>query len=99
MFHIFYKNNDPITARGLIPTAWYARFVIQNPPARIPTQESWTMFMNWILHRAQHPYYERQGAVKALETIQFSISTHRGCYGECNFCAIAVHEGTYNSLA
>jgi len=41
----------------------------------------------------QHPYYEAQGAVKALETIQFSISTHRGCYGECNFCAIAVHEG------
>jgi uncharacterized radical SAM protein YgiQ len=33
------------------------------------------------------------GPVKALETIQFSISTHRGCYGECNFCAIAVHEG------
>ncbi len=43
--------------------------------------------------RLQHPYYERQGPVKAQETIQFSISTHRGCYGECNFCAIAVHEG------
>ena len=44
--------------------------------------------------RLQHPYYEAQGKVKALETIGFSISTHRGCYGECNFCAIAVHEGT-----
>jgi len=43
--------------------------------------------------RAQHPYYEKQGSVKALETIKFSISTHRGCYGECNFCAITVHEG------
>jgi uncharacterized radical SAM protein YgiQ len=43
--------------------------------------------------RAQHPYYAQQGDVKALETIQFSIPTHRGCYGECNFCAIAVHEG------
>ena len=31
--------------------------------------------------------------VRALDTIGFSISTHRGCYGECNFCAIAVHEG------
>ena len=31
--------------------------------------------------------------MKALETIRFSIPTHRGCYGECNFCAIAVHEG------
>ena len=43
--------------------------------------------------RAVHPHYARQGHVKALETIQFSITTHRGCYGECNFCAIAVHEG------
>jgi uncharacterized radical SAM protein YgiQ len=43
--------------------------------------------------RAQHPYYEKDGKVKALETIRFSIPTHRGCYGECNFCAIAVHEG------
>jgi uncharacterized radical SAM protein YgiQ len=31
--------------------------------------------------------------VRALETIRFSVSTHRGCYGECNFCSIAVHEG------
>jgi uncharacterized radical SAM protein YgiQ len=43
--------------------------------------------------RAQHPYYQKQGKVTALETIRFSLSTHRGCYGECNFCAIAVHEG------
>jgi len=43
--------------------------------------------------RVQHPYYEKYGPVRALDTIGFSISTHRGCYGECNFCAIAVHEG------
>ncbi len=43
--------------------------------------------------RRQHPYYESQGKVRALETIQFSIPTHRGCYGECSFCAIAIHEG------
>ena len=43
--------------------------------------------------RDVHPYYKAQGAVKALETIRFSVTTHRGCYGECNFCAIAVHEG------
>jgi len=42
---------------------------------------------------AVHPYYAAQGEVRALETIRFSIPTHRGCYGECNFCAIAMHEG------
>ena len=43
--------------------------------------------------RAQHPFYEKHGPVKALETIKFSVATHRGCYGECNFCSIAVHQG------
>jgi uncharacterized radical SAM protein YgiQ len=43
--------------------------------------------------RDVHPYDRRGGKVRALETIRFSIPTHRGCYGECHFCAIAVHEG------
>jgi uncharacterized radical SAM protein YgiQ len=43
--------------------------------------------------RDLHPFYAKQGDVRALETIKFSIATHRGCYGECNFCSIAVHQG------
>ena len=43
--------------------------------------------------RAPSPFYEELGPVKALETIRFSLTTHRGCYGECNFCSIAVHQG------
>ncbi|OQY07795.1 MAG: YgiQ family radical SAM protein [Desulfobacteraceae bacterium 4572_123] len=43
--------------------------------------------------RDLHPFYKKQGHVKALATIKFSLTTHRGCYGECNFCAIAVHQG------
>jgi len=92
MFHMFYQNNDPITARGLYQQH-ANRFVIQNPPALTPTQEEIDKIYGFDYARIQHPYYEAQGQVKALETIQFSISTHRGCYGECNFCAIAVHEG------
>ncbi len=49
--------------------------------------------MNWSYERDLHPYYRKQGEVRALETIRFSVSTHRGCYGECSFCAIAVHQG------
>ena len=44
--------------------------------------------------RDAHPYYSSQGTIPALSTIRFSLSTHRGCYGECRFCAIAVHQGT-----
>lgn len=91
-FHTFYKNNDPLTAKGLIQ-AHGDRYLVQNPPAFPLSQKDLDRIYDLPFERRQHPYYEKQGNVKALETIRFSISTHRGCYGECNFCAIAVHEG------
>ncbi|NPV86048.1 MAG: YgiQ family radical SAM protein [Anaerolineae bacterium] len=92
MFHIFYRNNEPATAQGLCQQHG-DRFLVQNPPAPYLPQTELDKIFALPFERAQHPYYETLGKVKALETIRFSISTHRGCYGECNFCAIAVHEG------
>ena len=92
MFHTFYHNNDPISARGLAQLHG-DRYLIQNPPYPNLSQEDLDHVYGLDYERDQHPYYARQGKVKALETIRFSIPTHRGCYGECNFCAIAVHEG------
>ena len=91
-FHTFYKNNDALTAKGL-QQAHGDRYLIQNPPAFPLSQKDLDRIYDLPFERKQHPYYETLGKVKALETIRFSISTHRGCYGECNFCAIAVHEG------
>jgi uncharacterized radical SAM protein YgiQ len=93
MFHSFYRNNDPISARGLTQKHG-DRFLVQNPPAFTESQAELDAIYSLDFENRQHPYYEQQGKVKALETIGFSISTHRGCYGECNFCAISVHEGT-----
>ena len=92
MFHTFYKNNDPVSGRGLFQRHG-DRFLVQNPPAPYQSQAELDAVYALDFERAQHPYYEAQGQVRALDTIRFSISTHRGCYGECNFCAIAVHEG------
>ena len=92
MFHTFYRNNEPVTAKGLCQQHG-DRWLIQNPPAPNPTQAELDSIYALDFERAQHPFYEKKGPVKALETIAFSIATHRGCYGECNFCAIAVHEG------
>ena len=92
MFHAFYKNNDPLSARGLAQKHGN-RWLVQNPPAAYPTQSELDAVYALPFQRAQHPYYERQGKARALETIRFSINTHHGCYGECNFCSIAVHEG------
>ena len=92
MFHTFYQNCDPITAKGLLQKHG-SRYLVQNPPGNYPTQAELDSFYALDFERAQHPYYQRQGEVRALDTIRFSVSTHRGCYGECNFCSIAVHEG------
>ena len=92
MFHLFYKNNDPINAKGLAQKHG-DRFLIQNPPQHHLSSEELDRIHELDFERDVHPYYKSQGKVKALETTQFSINSHRGCYGECNFCSIAVHQG------
>jgi uncharacterized radical SAM protein YgiQ len=92
MFNLFYLNNDPISAKGLVQKHGN-RFLIQNPPQFNPTTEEMDYYHDLKYERETHPFYRKWGEVKALDTIRFSINTHRGCYGECNFCAIAVHQG------
>ena len=92
MFHTFYRNNDPRSARGL--TQRYAnRYLIHNRPAPYLSQNELDEVYALDYEGRAHPIYDDKGAIKALDTIQFAVNTHRGCYGECNFCAIAVHEG------
>ncbi|MBU0993190.1 MAG: YgiQ family radical SAM protein [Proteobacteria bacterium] len=92
MFHLFYQNNDPLTARTLYQQQ-DARYLVQNPPARYLATEELDQVYGLDFERDLHPYYKRSGDVRALDTIRFSITTHRGCYGECNFCAISTHQG------
>ncbi len=92
MFNTFYLNNDPLSAKGLVQKHG-ERFLIQNPPQYNPTTEELDYYHDLQYERDTHPYYKKWGKVRALDTIRFSINTHRGCYGECNFCAIAVHQG------
>jgi len=92
MFKTFYDNNDPVSGKGLCQQQ-DARYLIHNPPAEYLSQEELDWLYTLPFTRDQHPHYEKQGKVKALETIRFSLAGHRGCYGECNFCAITVHDG------
>ncbi|MFW6135978.1 MAG: YgiQ family radical SAM protein [Chloroflexota bacterium] len=92
MFHAFYQNNDPQNARGLMQR-YGERYLIQNPPAPYLTQEELDEVYALDFERDAHPYDREQGEIRALETITWAVNTHRGCYGECNFCAIGVHEG------
>jgi uncharacterized radical SAM protein YgiQ len=92
MFDIFYKNNDPISAKGLYQKV-DSRYLIQNPPSPYLNSAELDSVSELDYERDVHPYHKKDGAVRALETIKFSITTHQGCYGECNFCAIGVHQG------
>lgn len=92
LFDHFYDNNDPISADGLCQKV-DDRYLIQNPPCDYLNEEEMDANASLPFTREQHPYYEKFGKVKCLETIKFSIMTHQGCWGECNFCAIGVHQG------
>jgi len=92
MFHDFYNNNDPKTAMPLAQKHG-ERYLIQNTPQKYLSTAELDKVYALKYERDQHPFYQKQGSVKCLDTIRFSILTHRGCYGECNFCSIAVHQG------
>ena len=91
-FKIFYDNNDPLSAKGLCQKQ-DTRYLIQNPPAPYLEGAELDKVFELDYERAVHPFYVKQGEVKAIETIKYSITSHLGCFGECNFCAIAVHQG------
>ncbi len=92
MFDTFYQNNDPISAKGLCEKV-DTRYLIQNPPADYLDEKEMDSVAELPYTRELHPFHQKEGKVKCLETIKFSITTHQGCWGECNFCAIGVHQG------
>lgn len=89
---IFSANQDPVTAKALIQKH-DTRWLIHNPPSPVLTGEELDEVHEhpWMLDAPES--IASQGAIRALDTIRFAITTHRGCYGNCNFCAIAVHQG------
>ena len=85
-------NQDEITGRTLIQRQQH-KMLVQNPPMEaLTTQE-----MDWVYSlpymRTYHPVYETQGGVPAIREVEFSITHNRGCFGACNFCSIAFHQG------
>ena len=92
MNRLFSDNQEAQTAKPLIQLI-DTRNLIHNPPAELLSTEELDEVYNLPYEQDVHPECARRGKVKAIDTIRFSITTHRGCYGACNFCAIAVHQG------
>jgi uncharacterized radical SAM protein YgiQ len=68
-------------------------YVIQNPPAPPLNEEEMDAVYSYPYTYCSHPSYTVRGGVPALHEVQFSITTHRGCFGACSFCAIHFHQG------
>ncbi len=92
LFNMFYDNNDPLSAKGLCQKV-DSRYLIQNPPCHYLNEPQMDKLSALPYTRKPHPYYAKDGKIKCLDTIGYSITTHHGCWGECNFCAIGVHQG------
>lgn len=92
MFHLFYKNQNPYSGKTL-SQKYDDRYLIHNPPSFPLTTKALDAIYELDYQREVHPYYSKWGKVRALDTIKFSLTSHRGCFGECNFCAITVHQG------
>lgn len=92
MFNLFYQNCNPNNACGLYQK-YDNRYLVHNPPAPHLKQKELDDIYELPYTRDVHPFYLKGGIVRAQDTIKFSITSHRGCFGECNYCAIAIHQG------
>lgn len=69
------------------------RVVIQNPPQQPLATAELDRLYDLPFARAWHPRYDEAGGIRAFETVRTSITAHRGCCGDCSFCAITAHQG------
>lgn len=72
-----------------------SRMLVQNQPAIPLSQEELDAVYALPYMRTYHPMYEKDGGVPGIEEVRFSISHNRGCFGACNFCSLAFHQGRY----
>ena len=89
-----YDEQDHVRGKALLQRHG-RRVMIQNPPAMPLTTEEMDHVYALPYMRTYHPSYEALGGVPAIQEVQFSIIHNRGCFGACNFCALAFHQGRY----
>lgn len=91
-FNTQYENTDPFVAKNLIEPydGW---FVVQNQPTLPLNQFQIDSVYDLPYMRRWHPSYDKIGPIPAIEEVQFSLISNRGCFGGCNFCALTFHQG------
>ncbi|MBR4205385.1 MAG: YgiQ family radical SAM protein [Clostridia bacterium] len=91
-FRIQYYNNDAIRGKAIVEY-YDEKMLVVNPPQPPLEREELDEVYALPYARTYHPMYEKDGGVPAIKEVRFSITHNRGCFGGCNFCAIAFHQG------
>lgn len=92
-FMIQYNNTDAHTAKTLVERYPGKVLVVQNPPAMPLTMQEMDDIYDYPYMGTSHPCYDAFFGVPAVREIQFSITSCRGCFGACSFCALTFHQG------
>jgi len=91
-YKLEYYEQDSINGRTIIQK-YGDRYLVQNPPQEDLTQAEMDMAYDLPYTRTYHPTYEAKGGIPAIQEVEFSITSHRGCFGSCSFCALTFHQG------
>lgn len=87
-----YREQNPFIGKTLIQKHG-DKYLVQNPPAMPLDTAELDEVYGLPYMRTYHPMYEECGGIKAIDEVKFSLAANRGCYGNCNFCALAFHQG------
>lgn len=87
-----YNNQDPLNSKRLIQPHG-SKFVVCNLPQQPLETDELDEVYALPFERTYHPMYEPAGGVPAINEVQFSLASSRGCFGGCNFCALTFHQG------
>ncbi|MBQ7338042.1 MAG: YgiQ family radical SAM protein [Clostridia bacterium] len=91
-FGVQYKNQDAISGQAILER-YDDKLLVQNPPMPPLEREELDRVYALPYVREYHPSYRAVGGVPGIEEVKFSITHNRGCFGACNFCALAFHQG------
>ncbi len=91
-FAVQYRNNDGINGKAIVEY-YDGKMLVQNPPMPPLERDELDRVYSLPYMRDYHPMYEAEGGVPAITEVKFSITHNRGCFGGCNFCALAFHQG------
>lgn len=91
-FTAIYRNQDTVRGKTIVQPHG-DRFVIQFPPPAPFTAQELDVIYELPFQKNPHPSYGVKGGIPGFETVKFSITSHRGCCGECSFCSLSMHQG------